>query len=260
VRLGRAAALWAGVVVFVLAASIASAVAYPAVAVPVLLIIGIATAGVALGLSLALPMSHRNDFREDLERAAVLRTWPLSPIRLAAAELAAPLTISIATPWVLLGIGAAAMAGGRIAFAWQGARWRAIAAGPVPIDWAAPILIALALLLPALSAAALVVQNAAVLAFPGWFPPGRQRAAGFENMGTRLIAFAGTLLLLVFALTPAVLVTSLAAWLGWRFLGAWSLVPASALGSLPVWAGVAGGVALLGRLFARFDVSAESWT
>ena len=229
-------------------------------AVPVLLIIGIASAGLALGVTLALPMSYRNDFREDLERAAVLRTWPLSPIRLAAAELAAPLTISIATPWALLGIGAAAMAGGRIAFAWQGARWRAIAAGPVPIDWAAPILIALALLLPALSAAALVVQNAAVLAYPGWFPPGRQRAAGFENMGTRLIAFAGTLLLLAFALTPAALVASLAAWLSWGFLGAWSLVPASALGSLPIWVGLTAGVSLLGRLFARFDVSAESWS
>jgi hypothetical protein len=33
-----------------------------------------------------------------------------------------------------------------------------------------------------------------------------------------------------------------------------------AAASLPVWIEAAAGVALLGRLFARFDVSAESWT
>lgn len=259
-RLGRAATVWAGVTLFILVTSFAAAGAYPKVATPVLLVLGITSTGLAVGLALAVPMSYRNDFREDLERAAVLRTWPLSPIRLAAAELAAPLTIAVATAWVLLGIGAAAMAGGRMAFAWQGAQWSPIAAGPVPIGWAAPILIALAVLLPALSAAALVVQNSAVLAFPGWFPPGGQRSAGFEHMGTRLIGFAATMLLLTFALTPAALVTALAAWLSWSLLGSWSLVPASVLGSVPVWLGVAAGLTVLGRLFTRFDVSSESWS
>jgi hypothetical protein len=79
-------------------------------------------------------------------------------------------------------------------------------------------------------------------------------------MGTRLIAFAGTMLLLMLALIPAALAGLLVAALGWSLLGPWSLVPATAVASLPLWIEVAAGVALLGRLFARFDVSAESWT
>jgi len=79
-------------------------------------------------------------------------------------------------------------------------------------------------------------------------------------MGTGLIAFAGTMLLLMIALIPAALVGLLVAVLGWSLLGPWSLVPATAAASLPLWIEVAAGVALLGRLFARFDVSAESWT
>jgi hypothetical protein len=259
VRLSRAAALWVGAMLFVLAASGACAVAYPGVAMPVLLVIGIASAGPALGVTLALPMSYRNDFREDLENAAVLRAWPLSPSRLAAAELAAPLVRSIGAAWALVSFGVVGIAGGRLALAWNGTPWTEGNAGPVPTHWIAPALFALAILMPALAAAILVVQNAAVLAFPAWFPPGGQRP-GFEATGTRLISFAATLLLVLFALTPAALVASLAAWLTWRLLGPWSLVPAAAIGSVPVWVGVAAGVALLGRLFARFDVSAESWS
>ena len=48
VRLSRAAALWVGAMLFVLAASGACAVAYPEVTVPILIIIGIGSAGTAL--------------------------------------------------------------------------------------------------------------------------------------------------------------------------------------------------------------------
>ena len=78
-------------------------------------------------------------------------------------------------------------------------------------------------------------------------------------MGTRLIAFFGTMVLLLFALIPAALAAALVGFLVWSILGPWSLVPAAAAASLPVWLEVAGGVALLARLFARFDVSTESW-
>jgi hypothetical protein len=68
------------------------------------------------------------------------------------------------------------------------------------------------------------------------------------------------MLLLMLAFIPAVLAGSLVAVLGWSILGPWSLVPAMVAASLPVWIEAAAGVALLGRLFARFDVSSESWT
>jgi hypothetical protein len=68
------------------------------------------------------------------------------------------------------------------------------------------------------------------------------------------------MLVLMIAFIPAALVGLLVAVLGWSILGPWSLVPAMAAASLPVWIEAAAGVALLGRLFARFDVSAETWT
>jgi hypothetical protein len=258
-RLGGLTLAWGVVTLVAFVASAAFAVAFPVASVGPLLVIGIACAGVAVSLALVLPMTTRNDFREDLEKSAVLRSWPLSPFRLVAAELAAPLVTSIGGVWALLSLGAAGIAGGRLAVVLRGAPWHDAGTGPVPTSWLAPAVIGLAFLLPALSAAVLVAQNAAVLAFPAWFPPGGRKAVGLEAMGTRLIGFAATMLLLAVALIPTALSASLVAWLGWRLLGPWSLVPASALGSLPVWAEVAAGVALLARLFARFDVSSESW-
>jgi Putative ABC exporter len=258
-RVGSMLTLWAAASALVLVASAGFTIVYPAALAPVLYLISFVCAAVALSLALVLPMASRNDFREDLERAAVLRAWPLAPHGLAAAELAAPLATSIGAEWALLSFGTAGLAGGRLALAWNGVGWSETSAGPVPTGWIAPALVSLAFLLPALSAAVLVVQNAAVLAFPAWFPPGGQRR-GLEAMGTRLIAFAGTMLLLVFALIPAALAASLVGIVGWRFIGPWSLAPAAAVASLPVWAEVAVGITLLGRLFARFDVSAESWS
>jgi hypothetical protein len=262
-RRARLAGLtWTWAVVTLLAFVVAAAFAavYPAASVGPLLILCIACTGVAASLALVLPMTTRNDFREDLEKSAVLRSWPLSPFGLVAAELAAPLITSIGAVWALLSLGVAGIAGGRLAVVLHGLRWHDADAGPVPTSWLVPAVVGLAFLLPALSAAVLVTQNAAVLAFPAWFPPGGRKAAGLEAMGTRLIGFAATMLLLAVALIPAALSASLAAWLGWRLLGPWSLVLASVAGSLPVWAEVAAGVALLGRLFARFDVSSESWS
>ncbi len=256
-RLRSAAVWWAVPTGLVFVASAAFGIAYAMAVGPVLLLLGFVCAAVSGAVSLALPMASRNDFREDLEKAAVLRAWPLSPTRLALAELAAPFVTTLAVAGTILSVGVAAIAGGRVALAWHGLPG-GVAAGPVPVQWIAPGLFALAFLLPALAAAVLVVQNAAVLAFPAWFPPGGQRR-GIEATGTRLIAFAGTMLLLMLAFIPALLAGSLVAVLGWSILGPWSLVPAMAAASLPVWIEAAAGVALLGRLFARFDVSAESW-
>ncbi len=258
-RLGRLARGWAVVAALILVVAAGFGIVEPEVSLPAILAGALICGTVASILALVLPMANRNDFREDLERAAVLRSWPLSPVRLAAAELAAPLVASVGGSWAVLSFGAAGLVGAGLALLRRGGPWVAPHAGPLPTSWIAPGIVALALLLPALSALVLVVQNAAALAFPAWFPPGAQRR-GLEAMGTRIIAFAGTMLLLLLALVPASLAAAAVGVLAWRVLGPWSLVPATAFASLPVWVEVAAGVALLGRLFARFDVSSESWT
>jgi ABC-2 type transport system permease protein len=259
-RLAGLTSTWAVLILLAFGVAAAFAAAYPAASAGPLLVVALACTGVAASLALVLPMTTRNDFREDLEKSALLRSWPLSPFGLVAAELAAPLVTTIGGVWALLSFGVAGIAGGRLAALLYGARWHDTDAGPVATRWIVPAVVGLAFLLPALSAVMLVTQNAAVLAFPAWFPPGGRKTAGLEATGTRLIGFAATMLLLAVALLPAALAASLVVWLGWRLLGPWSLVPASALGSLPVWAEVAAGVALLARLFARFDVSSESWS
>jgi ABC-2 type transport system permease protein len=257
-RLRSAAVWWAVLTGLVFVTSVALGIASVTVVGPVLLVLGLVCAAGAGVVSFALPLGSRNDFREDLEKAAVLGTWPLPPTRLALAELAAPFVTTLTVAGIVLSVGVAAIAARRVALAWHGLPGGA-AAGAVPVQWIAPGLFALVFLLPALAAAVLVVQNAAVLTFPAWFPPGGRRR-GIEAMGTRLIAFAGTMFLLVIAFVPALLAGSLVAVLGWSVLGPWSLVPATAAASLSVWIEAAAGVALLGRLFARFDVSTESWT
>src|SRR5262249_4791589 len=52
-------------------------------------------------------------------------------------------------------------------------------------ELAIPALLGLALFLPALVAVVLVVQNAAVLAFPAWFPPGARRSSRVGATGPR---------------------------------------------------------------------------
>jgi hypothetical protein len=215
----------------------------------------------ACALALLLPVAIRNDFRSDLEHASILRAWPLAPERLVVAELLGPLIVAASWIWGLLGASVAAAAGS----------WLALGARSVPLavrgvlrfqtplsgELVIPAALGLALFLPALSAAVLVVQNGIALAFPAWFPPGPRRARGFEATGTRLLTLLGTLLVVVFALIPAGLIAAPVAWLGWKVVGAWALLPAGIGAAAAVLAEAVAATFLLGRLFAAFDVSKE---
>src|SRR5207247_2597184 len=67
--------------------------------------------------------------------------------------------------------------------------------------------------LPATGAVLLVlvlVQNAAVLLFPAWVSVGRDRAVGLEATGQRILMTAGSMVVLVVALVPAIVVGGIA--------------------------------------------------
>jgi ABC-2 type transport system permease protein len=250
------ALLWA--VLVVVAAAVASGTAGVAV-----MPMAMGFASLSVPLALMLPFALRNDFRTDLEHASILRGWPLVPSQLVVAELLAPFVVAVLWLWGLLGVVAALLAGLRIsvvggyAAPLVGQAFATTAFGVSVWDLAIPGLLGLALFLPSLVAVVLVVQNAAVLALPAWFPPGARRARGFEATGTRLIGFFGTLLILAFALLPAVLVGGAVGLVGWPWLEAWACVPAGLVAALPLWAEAAAAVPLLGRLFASFDVAVE---
>jgi ABC-2 type transport system permease protein len=206
-----------------------------------------------LGLLLAvmLPSGLRNDLRGDLEHAAVLKSWPVAPAALVVGELLAPLWTSFLALAAGLG-GALAVSAGR---ALRGA---ANAAGPLGSPAGLlPAALAAVILLPPLALLFLLGQNAATLAFPAWFPPGQKRARGLEQFGIRLVAAVATLALLGIALVPSAVLVAIAFFLGGKALGRWGLPLSALLASLPLWAEAAGAVALLAKLWERFDPSLD---
>ncbi|HMA29474.1 MAG TPA: putative ABC exporter domain-containing protein [Thermoanaerobaculia bacterium] len=215
---------------------------------------------VTVSLALITPLGARIDLRGDLEYVTLLKTWPLAGRRLVVAELGAPAAVAVLYGWGGISIALAIGAGRAVRAAFVGA-----AAVPPPayarflqLEALVPVALTVAVVLPALVVAALVVQNAAVLAFPAWFPAGRKRAVGLEQAGLRMISFLGTSVVLGVALIPAALLAGPVIFFAFKPLGLWCLPLAAALGALPVFAEAAAGASLLARLFERFDPARDS--
>jgi hypothetical protein len=213
------------------------------------------------------PQVARNDLRGDINRADLLKTYPLPGWRIVLGSLLAPTVILTAVAWLLL-LAACLGLKAEGPLSWVTPQFR-IVAGLVA-----------ALVVPALCAVQLIVPNAAALIFPAWAQSGRNPAGGgFDVMGQRLIFFAGQLIGLVAALLPAV-VLAWTTWMltqdfGWPtalvalavlpppvlFAGDISATGALVLTALPVLAVFVGevalGVWLLGPRFERLDISAE---
>jgi hypothetical protein len=198
---------------------------------------------IILGYSLLLgPQILRLDFRHDLSRADVLRTFPARGWQIALGEILAPVVVLAASQWLLLLLGA----GLNLYFpGQQTALVLAIGVGA-------------ALLLPVLDAVLLIIPNAGVLLFPSWIQIGKDSPRSIETTGQRLIYGLAQMLVLLVALAPAAL-----AFAGVFFplraaLGPVIAVPFASLAAALVLAVEAGlGVLLLGKLFDRFDVTEE---
>ncbi len=217
---------------------------------------GIASAaclGITAFLALITPLGFRIDLRGDLEQAAVLKTWPLKAERLVLGELGAPALVSALYSWGGIAI-ALAIASGRAARAAFLGTTQTGAQFPFQrLDVLIPVALTVAIFLPGLVALILVVQNAAVLAFPAWFPAGRKRAVGLEQSGLRILSFLTTSISLLVGLVPAALLAAPVIFLTFRLLGFWSLPLAALPAALALFVEVAFGAYLLARLFERFD-------
>jgi hypothetical protein len=198
---------------------------------------------IALGYSLLLgPQLLRLDFRHDLPRADVLKTFPMRGWQIALGEILAPVAVLVVFQWLLLLVGA-----GLVLYlpGKQTALFLAIAAGAV-------------VLLPVLDALLLLIPNAAVLLFPSWIQTGKDSPRGIEAIGQRLIFAVGQMLVLLLALLPAALAFGGIFFLLKLTLGLAAAVPFASLAAAIVLAIEAGfGVMLLGKLFERFDVTEE---
>jgi hypothetical protein len=206
-------------------------------------ILGIFVA-VVLGWSVLVgPQFLRQDFRQDLPLADILKTFPMRGWQVALGEILAPVLLLAAFQWLLLFFAALFLLSAR------GGN------GPLLLAGVAGA----AVLVPAADAVLLLIPNAAVLLFPSWMQAGRDGPRGIEATGQRLVFVFGQLLVLGLALLPAAAafggVFLLMRWL----LGNLAAVPLASAAAAAVLAGEAGlGVFLVGKLFERFDLSAEA--
>src|SRR6266568_3450584 len=189
-----------------------------------------------------LEVLARCDLRQDLAMLDVLKGYPVRGRQVVGGEVAAPVTLIGLVVWSCL-LGAFAATAAR-----QGSELP-------PLGDRLAILLAL---LPATAAVLLVlvlVQNAAVLLFPAWVSVGRDRAVGLEATGQRILMTAGSMVVLVVALVPALVVggiAGVAAHAGGLPL-MWAVTVASLVGSAVVLFEGVLVVHLLGGVFDRID-------
>jgi len=202
--------------------------------------------GIAWSLLIG-PQVLRHDFRSDLRNADLLKLYPLAGWRIVLGELLAPAVILTVIQWIALLVAAAIIN-------------RIPGSGPVvPGLTRVSIALAAAMLLPMLNLISLLIPNAAVLLFPSWFQTGQNAAQGIEATGQRLIFMLGQTLVFMLSLIPAAIAFAAVFFLGrlavdWVFTVPFAGLAAALMLALEV--GV--GVMLLGKLFDKFDLSAES--
>ena len=190
------------------------------------------------------PQFLRQDFRQDLPLADILKSYPLRGWQLALGELLAPAAVLTGVQWFLL-ILVLGLFSQPAVHRLGGSCWLGLGFGA-------------ALIIPLINLITLQIPNAATLLFPAWFQTAKGGAQGIEVMGQRLIFMIGQLLVFTVALVPAAALFAGVFFLGKWLLGVAAAIPlASIAAAFVLGAEAAAGVALLGWLFERFDVSAE---
>jgi hypothetical protein len=188
------------------------------------------------------PLLARQDLRQDLPNTDVLKTYPLEGWQIVLGEMLAPVAIITGLLWLLL-------------------LTAALTLQPPPgLPIASQIFaaIAVAVLLPFLSAIQVVVMNTAAVLFPAWIQLGADRATGIDVFGQRILFLAALLLAMIAGLLPGTIAAA-AAFLATQWAVGTTAAGALAIGAailvLCVELGLA--IAWLGKAYERFDLSAE---
>jgi hypothetical protein len=190
------------------------------------------------------PQIVRQDLRQDLQNADVLKMYPMHGWQLVLGEILAPALILTGVQWLLLMLLT-------ISFPTFGSH-------TVPTGLKLSLCLGAAVVFPVLNLILLLIPNAACLLFPAWFQSSRTGAHGIEATGQRLIFAIGQFLAFAVSLLPAAAVFAGLFFVVKFFAGVILAVPVAATGALLVLGIEAGlGLMLLGRWFERFDVSAE---
>ena len=183
------------------------------------------------------PMAIRNDFRDDLRRLPLLRSYPLSSRDIVLAELASSTLALSLIQLAMTGVGLTIL----------------VVGGPLRDQLAltAGGFAAAVVVLPPVNGVSLSIHNAQALLLPAWTPLGAKGAAGLEVMGQQmmLLALTGSVLLLAL-LAPAMAAATVALRIGLSY-GAIGIAVLAAVGML--WAELALVVTALSEVFDDTD-------
>jgi hypothetical protein len=192
------------------------------------------------------PQMLRNDLRQDLPAADLLKMYPMPGWQIVLGEVLAPALMLAAAQWALIAV--AFIVCPREFHAYQ---------VEFPTRLGAAILAAI--VLPFIDFIAMLIPNASVLFFPAWFQLGREGPRGFETTGQQLILVFGQMFVLVIALLPAALAFAGLFFAASFFLGhPIGLVLGGVAAAMVLGGEAALAIKLLGGVFERLDLSEES--
>ncbi|HEX9986103.1 MAG TPA: putative ABC exporter domain-containing protein [Thermoanaerobaculia bacterium] len=199
---------------------------------------------VCAGFPLLGTALFQQDFRLDLPRLELLKSWPVRPDRLVIGELAAPLAVVASMEIAMLTAAGVLLshASGKIA---------ALARPEI-------FVIALLFAIP-VSAAQLVLRNAVPLYFPAWIVRSKEDQRGLVMTGQRLLGIVANFVFLALVLAPAGIVGTIGFIVASRVASgpafyAVAIMPAVALLVVEVWLGVK----LLATQFEKLDIQEET--
>ncbi|HZL42773.1 MAG TPA: putative ABC exporter domain-containing protein [Verrucomicrobiae bacterium] len=199
---------------------------------------------VLLGWSMLLgPQVVRQDLRQDLAVADILKSYPMKGWQLVLGELLAPALILTLAQWLMVVFAAAFLL-----------HARGLRDGLLPIALAISALV----LLPVINMLLLLIPNAAVLLFPSWMQTSKEGPRGIEVTGQRLILLLGQVLVFSVSMLPAAAVFAVIFFITKLAVGlSPAVLLASVASAVTLAIEVSAGIYLLGHLFERFDLSAE---
>ncbi|MEO6789287.1 MAG: putative ABC exporter domain-containing protein [Chthoniobacteraceae bacterium] len=209
------------------------------------IVMGIACYGSLLLGFILIGQHSAAQLRQGIAAMDLLKTYPIPGWHLALGELAAPVALGTLAQWCALGIGVMLLA----IVPPLHAHLRTIVA----------LAAGVALLLPAFNLSSAILPCAGALLFPGWFRPQENAGPGIENTGLRLMLGIAQLLAVAVALIPVAFFGALAWFAAGKFTAVmeWRALAAGGTGILILAMEAGLGVAWLGSLYDKFNVSSE---
>lgn len=197
------------------------------------------TAGVGAMLLFTGPLGTRFDLRQDLQRLAILKAWPLPGWRIVAAEIAGVTLLQTVAIGTLLVVPVVQLL----------TTPQLAERAPQIVPW----LVAVLLLLPPVNALLFTIQNGVALYFPAWVRLGTGER-GFEAMGQGILTAGASLLVVLVAFVfpgAAALITYLLT----GGLGAWRPAAAAVAAALVLLLQLAPAIAALGTRLEATEVT-----